>query len=213
LENGIQGLSDSSLLNLGVQAAEVIAGDPASYGCSAQQSLNLTNSATGFGDAIPLVEAKKADYHATVEFKQAKRTALINALRVVAAEMYNDPAVTSDMIIRAGFAVRDTTKTPQMPEEPMDLLATPNANGTVHLAWNRNGSKKGTTFLIETRSEDGDWTLVTSTTASKITLAGFEPGVAAWFRVFARRRNVNSLPSLAVSVYHTQSPVNLQVAA
>jgi hypothetical protein len=57
--------------------------------------------------------------------------------------MYATPGVTDAMVAAAGFQPRDTVPTPIVPQEPTSLVATPNANGTVFLSWNRNGNPYG----------------------------------------------------------------------
>jgi hypothetical protein len=118
------------------------------------------------------------------------------------------------MIAAAGFAVHDTSGTAVVPNQPVDLLATPFSDGTVSLRWGRNGNPNGVSFLIEAR-EDGssEWEFVASTTKARLTVNGFAPGEPRWFRVVATKNDLSSLPSNEAPIYPVGGATTLSVAA
>lgn len=106
------------------------------------------------------------------------------------------------MITAAGYAPKDTVRSTPAPRTVENLIATPNANDTVHLKWNRNGNAPLTSFVIETIGNDStQWRYVTHTTKTKITLKYFPPGVFAAFRVIAQHGDDLAGPSATDAIY------------
>lgn len=85
------------------------------------------------------------------------------------------------------------------PIVPTALLATPVANGTVELSWERAGNTRTTKFIIEKRTLS-DWVLVDIVTATTLTTSA-KIGERAAFRVSARNGQGTSLPSNEAVIY------------
>lgn len=196
------------------QAFTVISGSLLPYGVTLPQITAVETAADVLDADVTDVTAKTAALKAAHEGKRADRTTLINTLNVVGAVIYNNPSVTPEMIAAAGFAVHDSGGTPVVPNQPVNLLANPFADGTVSLRWGRNGNPNGVSFLIEKR-EDGssDWEFVASTTKARLTVNGFTPGVPMWFRIVATKNDLNSLPSNEAPIYPVGGTTTLSVAA
>ena len=211
--NDLQRKPELALLEMASTAAEVIGSAPVSYGITAQTALQLMAAKDTFDEAIKEAAAAHAAAKALTTAKLEARDQLVSIMSSIGAVMYRTPTVTNQMIERAGYAVHDTHKSAPSVDEPINLLAYPASNGSVKLVWSRNGNKIGTIFNVETRTENGTWTIVASTTKAKATLTGFPSGVTAWFRIRATRDGIASLPSNETSIYHTPAPAFLQVAA
>ncbi|MBS1714759.1 MAG: fibronectin type III domain-containing protein [Armatimonadetes bacterium] len=211
--NDFQGKSDSSLSQTAHQAATVIQANLAAYGVSLPQITSVTLAVNALDADVTEVTAKTAALKAAYEGKRADRANLINVLSVVGAVIYNNPNVTDEMIAAAGFAVHDTGGTPVVPQQPLDLLAAPFADGSVNLKWKRNGNPTGVSFLVESRGATGGWDFVTSTNKARTTVNGFAPGVTTWFRVTATKNDLTSLPSNEAPIYASGGEGALSLAA
>ena len=204
---------DEALWRLAGNMATVISASAGAYGVSIGQAGALSSAVTAFGDGLAEVERKKEQYRAAVEAKAGLREDLLEAMRVIAGVVYNNPAVTAEMIATTGMAVHRSKQHVILPHPPVDLIAQPDADGSVLLKWTLGANRVGADYMIETRSETGEWRLVTATRAKRIKLTGFAPGVPAWFRVYARRRGIDSEPCLPVGIYGVGVSGGLQVAA
>jgi len=213
MQNNFQGKSDAALSAMAHQANTVISAALLSYGVTAPQIAAVEAGADTLDADVTEVTAKTASLKAAHEGKRADRTTLINSLTFVGNIIYNNPAVTSEMIAAAGYAVHDDSGTPITPNQPLDLLANPFADGSVNLKWKRNGNPQGVTFLVEARTETGDFEFVTSTGKAKVTVNGFAPGVGMWFRVTASKNDLTSLPSNEAPIYVAGGEGMLEIAA
>ncbi|HZH97594.1 MAG TPA: fibronectin type III domain-containing protein [Fimbriimonadaceae bacterium] len=212
--NDFQKKKDLVLNETASVAVDVIGSAPSSYGISAAMAVSLGNAATEFNDALADHFSAIAASKSATSLKNQKRENLVKVLSEVGAIIYRTPSVTDDMILRAGYAVHDTHASPGTVDKPLSLQANPSADGSVKLTWNRNGNKGGTIFNVEYKTENGQWAFLASTTKAKITVTGFTPGIATWFRVRASRDTSYSLPSNEAPIYHASSPPSqLQVAA
>jgi hypothetical protein len=211
--NNYSKLSDAQLADFVAQAAAVFAPVPATYGLTAQQVTKLTSAGTDLAAGITAADAAEAAFHAAIQGKLADRQEALDEISICAGLMYATPTITPEQIAAAGFQPRDTTRTPIIPTVPLDLVATPNANGTVKLAWSRNGNPYAVTFVIEESTEGVAWAIAGLTSKRTITLDGYAPGVKKWFRVKASHRDVSSIWSSVVTIYDSGEQVQLQLAA
>lgn len=85
------------------------------------------------------------------------------------------------------------------PITPTRLVATPNANGTVDLDWDRTGNIRSAKFRVFKRAGDA-WNLQTVVTAVKVTLPA-KVGERAAFHVEAQNGRGISLPSQEAVIY------------
>ena len=213
MQNDFSKLTDAALVNKGTTTKTAIAGSEASYGLLPGDTTALNSDVVDFNKSITDAENARAAAQSLTQDKDAKRQALLAELTGIAKKVYANPAVTNAMLVEAGFAPRSTTRTPIVPVTPANLVANAFVNGDVKLTWDKAGNKYGVVFQVEAKSETGDWTIVATTTQSKIALTGYAPGTAAWFRVRATKNGIITTGSNEVSIYHSSSTPSLQIAA
>ncbi len=96
---------------------------------------------------------------------------------------------------------------------PIDLLATPYANGAVVVKWDRNGNAKSTAYALEAKYGVSEtWVPVVTTGKTKVSLTGFTPGDQVTFRVFANRGGVTSAPSIEYVIYPNSDAQTITLA-
>lgn len=212
--NNVKGLTQAKLVALGKQVKTAANSTPTAYGLTTLQI-------TALGDLLTEVDAKiAADVNAHAAAKAATTDkveslgVLANTLCEFAKIIYAHPGITDTQIETAGFAIPQKPAK-RTPKEPTNLNAVPTPSGDVNLSWKRNGNTKGIMFTVEQAPEmDGPWSNVVTTTASKVTLKGYTPGVSKFFRVTASTRGLFSTPSLAAVIYANGSQgAELKLAA
>jgi hypothetical protein len=206
-------LNDSQLATLAAQMSSVLITGFASYGVTTGQATALKEDKDDFQDGLSDVAAAKAALASAVQTKDAERTTLLSNISLLANIIYNNPSVTPSMIAALGLAPRATTRTMHQPKVPQNLIAFPYASGDVTLKWSKGENVYGAVYIIEAKTETGDWEQVYSTTKQKATLSGYTPGVATWFRVRSARNNAISGASNESPIYHAAEPVTLSMAA
>lgn len=195
-------------MNAGVSAT------PTAYGLTAAQASALDVAVTNFLDAKTAVEDKRSEYRAAVEEQNQFRDELVTLMSQYTSIIYKNPSVTPAMIALLGLEPRDTSPTPSVPFTPTSFEATPFADGSVNFSWNRNGNSRNTNFVIEQKNPGGEWSVLTTTTKTKISLFGFNPGEEKWFRVYATVNGQVSAPSFEDPIYAAApSSPTLSVAA
>lgn len=185
----------------------------ASYGLTVIQSTAWENAADDFTAKLGLVEDARIAFEAAVEAKDQSRFALLGTTTDLTAIIYAFPGITPQLLSAAGLAVHSTTKTPKVPSTPGTPTALPFPTGDVLLKWNRAANPYGVTFGIEAKSSTGEWALVANTTATKIRLFGYAPGVETWFRIVATHRGLFATPTLPVAIYLDEGGQSLNLAA
>lgn len=204
--------TDAQLSSAAHNAATVLNGALLAYGVTAAQANAIETGADTIDASVTDITAKKASLAAAFEEKVVNRANTITALNVVAGIIYNNPGVTTAMLLEAGYSPRDTTPSTIIPFPATGLLASPFADGSVELKWARNGNPNGVIFNIEVRPEGGTWSQIATTTRAKITVNGFAPGVAKWFRVIATKNDIVALPSNEAPIYSGEE-LTLEIAA
>lgn len=199
--NKIDTMSDSALQNLAGQMNTVLKTSAASYGVSTTQATNLDGDNTNFGTSLTNVTAKKAAAKAAVQGKDAYRAELLDSISVIANVIYNNPAVTDEMIAALGLQPRAKTKSKITPKTPGTLTASPYPDGNVFLKWGRGDNPYGVIYVVETSTDGSTWTQIGSATATKLTVSGYAPGVGTWFRVRATRNGLSSPASNLAPIY------------
>lgn len=199
---------------VGTQMSTELNATPAAFGVTVAQAAELDTALTNFTDARTNVENKKAELRAAVEEQNAYRDALVSTMGFLSKDIYNNPSVTPAMIALLGLEPRDTSYTSAIPYTPTGFEATPNADGSVNFKWNRNGNSPRATFIIEQKNPGGEWSVLTTTTKTKVSLFGFNPGEEKWFRVYATVNGQVSAPSFEDPIYAAApSSPTLSVAA
>lgn len=212
-ENNFGGLKDSTLHTTLKEISDNVNAAFASYGLTTLQGAAWEAAADDFGVKIGAVENAKVAYEAAVVAKDVSRASLLSTTTDMTGIIYAFPGITDVLLASAGLAVYSTTKTPKVPSTPSTPLALPSATGDVKLKWNRLSNPTGITFVIESKGETGDWAQVATTTAAKITLSGYIPGVPRWFRIVATHRGLSATPTLPVAIYHEEGGTGLSLAA
>lgn len=209
-------LNDHSLSAKLTYIAAKAVSDPAEYGFTAPEAASLEAVAETFASSLTDWEAAKGSYDEASEAKANERQGAIDAFTQLLNLMYATPSVTPEAISSLTLTPRSGTRTPVVPVTPTDFIATPFADGTVELKWNRNGNKYGVVFEVETASADQtDWHIGLSTTKTKLRVGGFAPGVPAWFRVRASKNGLSSEFSFNSGIYipAPEGSGSLEVAA
>jgi hypothetical protein len=207
--------TDPQLVDFIANAATVFngEGDPSAYGLTNGQVTALQNSGTALNTKVNDAVAAEAAFRAAIQAKLTARETALDNVSLCAGLMYATPGVTNEMVAAAGFQPRDVVPTPIFPVEVTSLVATPYANGTVKLEWNRNGNPYGVEFVIETSADGSSWSQHAVTKRKSLTLQGFTPGVTKWFRIRATNRGLYSAPSTSTVIYGGGEGVELSIAA
>lgn len=213
MSNNFYGLSDSALSNQAETTSIAVAADEAGYGISAGDSTSLETRLTQFNTALDTFAIAETAFRAASEAKKTARGLLLSSLSKVANKVYAAELATNEMLAAAGLAVRDP-RSVVTPQKVLAFLATPNADGTVKLAWQRNGNKYGVLFVIEFRPDaTADWEQLTTTKRQSLTVSGFDPGVRADFRVIATNIGLSSTPSDIQTIYEDGGAAFMVAAA
>lgn len=84
----------------------------------------------------------------------------------------------------------------------MNVLATPYANGTNVLRWQRGTNKRATTYQVEVLNANTDgWELVATVNRLSYKHEYQVPGFEQSYRVRAVRKGVLGIPSFTATVY------------
>lgn len=198
----LNGLSDAQLSDLLTAIAATISGGPTTFGLSAGNATAMTNAAENFGSALLDWNAAKAAADTAKLSKDTFRDESLATFRTYLNLMYATPTVSEISVSSLGLAPRSTERNPVVPEQPVDLVATPFADGTVKLTWGSGGNKYGVVYEVERAGTDAtDWTTAFSTTKRSVTLPDAAPGVIQFFRVSATKNGLRSQPSFTEGIY------------
>ncbi len=174
----------------------------------------LSGAQSTFGGNLGQMKAMQASAKAAVATKITSRKAINNQVRTLVRRIQGNPAVSVALKNQLVINPRNTPKTHTPPAQPTSLLASPDTSGVNSLAWNRNGNKPSTTFVIEAMlGASTTFEAVGTTTKTRFDHTGQTPGMKATYRVIAERADMNSLPSQAVTVYGSPVTLVLQKAA
>ena len=185
------------------------------YGLSANDLKTLSDQAAKLAAvATGLINAAATEKAA----RQARDAALADAqamMQRTASFIYSRSPATDAQLAAAGLAPRRSGSVRPYPAVRVaGLVATPFADGTVRLAWDRGANPKSATFVVEASADGQAWTYLTSTSRIGLTAEGFAPGAPAWFRVVAKTSTAAAVPSASVSVYAPEpARVELRLAA
>ena len=205
--------SDTGLNVWTVGFAATVGANTSGYKTTTTKVTAVTTAQSVFDSAILDFEAAKAAFAAASEAKAAARQSLLTSISAVARDIYGGN-VSDSMVSAAGLEPRDSVRTPVAALQPTELMVTPFADGNVQLKWNRNGNASGMNFIIEAAVDGESWTIVNSTSKTRITLSGYAPGNQVFFRVRATKDGNVSEPSNTEAIYlPTPSTTSLKVAA
>lgn len=212
-KNTFRQRSDTSLNSWAEHLTNIVGGNISGYKTTLAKNTAASDKQALFATAIADWEAAKYALASAVDAKEFARNELLDAVAVVANDIYVG-GVSDSMVSAAGLEPRDHVRTPATPQQPTALLATPDADGSVLLKWNRGTNAYGMNFVVEATTDGENWTIVTTTMKSRITLFGYEPGDVAYFRVRAIKNGATSEPSNTEAIYlPVPSGSNMKVAA
>lgn len=187
----------------------------AQTGLTADQVNDLNDLATDLSNAFGVANAtRNAAKMATVTQRDARRSAAELA-RQLAQIVQKHPGATEQLKIDLGLTAPPAPHVPVEPQVPTGLSATVDPQGVVHLKWEANGNKRGTTYVLQTREgSSGPWQYVASMTRRSHKDYGREAGVTRQYRVRAERAAGVSMFSAAAIIYNPGGQsLELNVAA
>ena len=170
----------------------------------------LSGAQSTFGGNLGQMKAMQASAKSAVANKDTSRKTVNNQVRSIVRRIQSNPAVTVALKNQLVINPRNTPKTHTSPAQPTSLLASPDTSGVNSLAWNRNGNKPTTTFVIEAMlGASTTFEQIGTTTKTKFDHTGQTPGVKVTYRVTAERADMSSLPSQSVTVYGAPTTLTL----
>ncbi len=183
----------------------------AALGLTAPQLAEIEDAANDFAAAYTAAETSKLMTQSLVATKDAQRAASEEVLRRYGQMILNNPTVSITLKGQLGLTISPTPFAPVA--TPIDLLATPYANGAVVVKWDRNGNAKSTAYALEAKYGVSEtWVPVMTTGKTKVSLTGFTPGDQVTFRVFANRGGVTSAPSIEYVIYPNSDAQTITLA-
>lgn len=207
-------LEDPALGDTMSQVAAQVLAAPATFGLSVGQATEMSDSAELFNELLAAWNAARNAADTASYDKQTQREASLAVFGQYLNLMYANPAVSSSDLLSIGFAPRSTAKTPILPYIPQEPFATPFADGTVKLTWKAGDNKYGVIYEVEVSDADeSNWTLLASTTKTRLTFNGFAPGVPKWFRIRATKNGDVSPYSVNAGIYIPAPGLTLEEAA
>lgn len=214
MANSFRSLSDQALNTFASQFYTVLNGAAATYSLSPGDLSAIQAAMTGMSTAVTDQTAKEALFRAAVQTKKTNREILLDIVSMYAKKFYANTAIDNTELAAIGLSPRDTERTPVIPQTPQALVATPRVDGSVKLAWQRNGNPYGVTFVVEARAGgEGDWNSVKLTNRSSVVLQNYTPGAFVEFRVFATKGNLQSTASNVAVIYGEGGTLTLSIAA
>lgn len=213
-KNEIQSLSPDALVHLADRMIVAIdAATPAAYGITTGQVGFLGAQRDALETANQAATNAKAAARAAIQDRDAKGASCTTVVATIANIVYANPAVTPAMIADLGLSPRSTTRTRVVPVTPLRLTAIPQPTGAILVEWDRNGNPSGVNFVVEAQVGGGDWRFVQDTTATRLLLSGYAPGMPVSFRVSASKNKTTSDPSSVATLYPASSVPALRLAA
>lgn len=183
----------------------------AAYGLTEDQVEALDDANALFEANIALQLQKEALKLAATEATQAQRSVLLFMLSELVDQIYANPTVSDEALLKIGLAARPV-RTVTTPTPALNVSATVKDSNNVEIKWNRNGNIPSTKFTIQTRSETGAWTLFAVITGTKYTFQTTTPGVAQYFRVQASRGKRISAWSNEAAIWATEDGGNTDLS-
>lgn len=207
-------MADAALADKLTFIAGVITGAPTTFGLTALQATAMSDAAEAFAGQITDNEAAQAAAAIAMAAKNDGREEALSTFGTYLNLMYASPAVTDASILSLSLSPRATTRSTVVPQTPADFIVTPFSDGTVQFKWNKNGNPYGVVYVIEAAEADAaEWSVIENTTKTRITLSGFTPGTARWFRVKATKNGTSSLSTAMEGIYIPMPTSTLSLAA
>ncbi len=174
----------------------------AALGLIAGDVTPVTTNATTYTTALNTLATAKQAYRQAVIAKSAAKRAATGSVRTLAKKVQSNAAVTPAQKVAMGLTPRLGIKKHPAPVSPLALKATPYADGTNVLTWNKATNITGTVYKIEAMiGGSTQWIMIDSTTSTRYKHEGQTPGETIVYQVTASRAKRSSVPSLSASVY------------
>ena len=194
-------------------ASTVANANLAAMGLVAADVTALTGAKTTLDTTIANVTAAKDAYHAAVVARKTALKAAGVTARAVSKKVQAAPACPANIKKQAGFNVRAIPQKQVVPKTPANLVATGYDNGTNLLTWNTAGNKPGTIYRVEAKLlDERAYTIIGTTTKSRLELPNNTPGTQVVYRVCATRTTLESGFSNVAIVYSGYSAPTLQMS-
>ena len=171
-------------------------------GLTDSEIAELTAAETSFDTKIAANDAMQQAAKATTDEKNTARKAVAKLARIKGQRIQTSDGVSDSLREQLGLTVSDGTRSAGSAETPLELLATPHADGTNTLKWKSGGNKPGIQYLIEARvGDDKVWALIDATTRTSYSHTGQTPGQKVRYRMRAKRGDKQSGYSNEAGVY------------
>lgn len=193
------------------QFAENFATEAVTLGFTASDA-EAINTAVGEYDAALMAAnvAKDAAKNA-VQFKDATLTSTSQFIRTWVDRVIVSPEGTSEIFGKLGITPYSSSAGPVV--APINVSATPNADGTCKIAWQRGSNVSGTVWVVESSTSGGEWEFEAISTSVKFVDTAANPGTPKSYRIRAQRNGVTSPPSPEAGIYGGGEGGTLQIAA
>lgn len=147
------------------------------------------------------VEQKRTEYAFAVGTKDANKTKLIQNFKIIVNKIQANPTISVALKMQLGISTREGGQYPAIPNPPGNLSATMLSDGSIKLAWLRNGNAPRLQYAIEIlMKSEIEWKLLDVCTTLTYIDKTHKPGNETKYRVIARRGKEKSLPSNEVVV-------------
>jgi hypothetical protein len=156
-----------------------------------------------FSTALEIEDSARIAYENAIQAKNNARRVAESAARTYGQKFRADLRVAPYRLTDMGLSPRTTTRTPGVLNPASDLVASVDAQtATASLKWTRNGSSKGTIFVIEeSLNGSGTWSAVTTSTKTRVDITGITPGIERAYRVVATRKSEFAGASNVAEIY------------
>ncbi len=168
-------------------------------------------AANDFTNGLAASELAKVAAQNAVQLKDTKREEGTVTIRDYVSRIKGNPAATPAILTALGITPASASAGPVVP--PIEVSATPNANGTCKVKWKRSTNSVGTTWIVESSLDGSAWTFLATSSRTNYVDTAAAPGVTKSYRVRAQRKNVTSAPSASATIYDAGESFNLQLAA
>lgn len=148
-----------------------------------------------------VVEAKNM-YRAAVKGRDEKKKAAIKKVRLGSAGFHANRDCPATVLKGLGLQPHKKTRSLDSPLAPASLFAKPISKDINLLTWKGNGNKRHTMYIVEVKfAGDKEFRLVNGGMSTKYKHRAPKPYAKAYYRVYAKRREVVSDYSNIVGVY------------
>lgn len=207
-------LADAELCDLLKSIAETIDADPEAFGLTGANAAIMGAAATQYTTSLLAWNAARKAAEAAFVEKDTSRREALGTFRAYLNLMFATPTVNDDTVTSLGLAPRKGTRSEIKLAQPINLLPTPFADGTVKLKWNGNQNKYGVIYVVERGTFEADsWRVLGTTTRHSIIDRNAPPGVPRLYRVTATKDQRRSIPSAVKGVYLNNPDLQATLAA